>query len=356
MAIMIVKIEDSNTLKMNEFFDYNGRCYALSRSRFVGENEAADLEDFYEGTVFSKQIEGVPVVFIAQKEDGQDYICGWYKNAVVYRDVQRPSLFLEGNIIAKSLDAVLLKNENWMPADKWLVKDYLYFNDKGYAVIEDDDMYAYKLKKLLSSAVNGIWPVRYELYAPKMEVFQIKKAKTRSESCQICIDFCTKLASRLMDDACEDIGEIKALREYALKAITFDGKCVDGYYYKAMAEEQLGFIKDGLKSVNKALELESDAADIMALKANLLVAYGNAKEAMQLYQESYEISGDESYLLMKGKVMFRIGDVDGAYKTYRKIADKTLLEEAGINLKDMEKRWPFVSIRGLKQRLKSKHK
>ncbi len=356
MAIMIVKIEDQNTLKMNEFFDFNGRCYALSRSRMSGDDVAVDLTDFYECTVFSEQIDNVPVIFVAQKEDGKDYICGWYKQAIIYSKVQRPTLFLEGNIIAKSLDAVLLKSENWISADQWLVKEYLYFGDREYAVIEDDDMYAYKLKKLLTSNINGTWPVRYELYAPKLEVFQIKKAKTREESCEICIDFCGDLASRLMDDACEDIGEIKALREYASKAITFNGKCVDGYYYKAMAEEQLGFIKDGLKSVNKALELESDAADIMALKANLLLAYGNDQGAMELYQESYDISGDESYLLMKGKVLFRMGDVDGAYKVYRKILDKTLLEEAGINLKDMEKRWPFVSIRGLKQRLKSKRK
>ena len=356
MAIMIVKIEDSKTLKMNEFFDYNGRCYALSCSRLGGEKAAVDLEDFYECTVFSEQIEGVPVVFIAQKEDGLDYICGWYKKADIYRKVQRPTLFLEGNIVAKSLDAILLKNEHWMPAKPWLVDEYLNFDSKGYTVIEDDDMYAYKLKKLLVSTVNGVWPVRYDLYVPKLEVFQIKKAKTCQESCEVCIDFCEVLASRLMDDACEDIGEIKALREYAVKALTFDGKCVDAYYYKAMAEEQLGFIKDGLKSVNKALEMELDAADIMALKANLLVAYGNDKEAMRLYQESFEISGDESYLLMKGKVMFRMGDVDGAYKTYRKISDKTLLEEAGISLKDMEKRWPFVSIRGWKQRFMSKNK
>ena len=356
MAIMIVKIDEPKTLKMNEFFDYNGKCYALSRNRSESVNEAVDLSDFYEGTIFTEMLEDVPVVFAAQKDDAKNYICGWYKRAAIYRNVQRPALFLEGNIIAKALDAILLKNDSWIPTEKWIIDDYLNFEDKSYAVIEDDDIYAYRLRKLIATTTEGVWPVRYDMYVPKLEVFQIKMAKTRQASCEICIDFCEVLASRLMDDALEDISEIKALREYASKAITFDGKCVDGYYYKAMAEEQLGFVKEGLKSVNKALELEPDAADIMALKANLLVAYGNDQDAVNLYQESYDISGDESYLLMKGKVLFRIGDVDGAYKTYRKITDKTLLEEAGINLKDMEKRWPFVSIRGLKQRLKSKRK
>ena len=32
MAILVVRIEDASTLLMNEFFDYNGRCYALTRS------------------------------------------------------------------------------------------------------------------------------------------------------------------------------------------------------------------------------------------------------------------------------------------------------------------------------------
>ena len=55
---------------------------------------------------------------------------------------------------------------------------------------------------------------------------------------------------------------------------------------------------------------------------------------------------------MKGRVLFMMGNVDGAYKVYREIRDKDLLSEAGINLKDMEHRWPFVAIRGLKSLLK----
>ena len=33
MAILVVRIEDDSTLLMNEFFDYNGVCYGLTRSR-----------------------------------------------------------------------------------------------------------------------------------------------------------------------------------------------------------------------------------------------------------------------------------------------------------------------------------
>lgn len=157
-----------------------------------------------------------------------------------------------------------------------------------------------------------------------------------------------------MSDGCDNIGEIRTLREYAQLAVLYGAKQADGYYYEAMADEQLGFVREGLKAINRALELEPDGADLLALKANLLTAYGKYEEALALYSESYDISGDESYLMMKGIVYFIIGNVDAAYKTYRQIENKTLLADAGINLKDMERRWPFVAIRGLKNLLKLK--
>ena len=48
MAILVVRIEDVSTLLMNEFFDYNGRCYALTRSRKENTDVCINLEDFYE--------------------------------------------------------------------------------------------------------------------------------------------------------------------------------------------------------------------------------------------------------------------------------------------------------------------
>ena len=134
--------------------------------------------------------------------------------------------------------------------------------------------------------------------------------------------------------------------------MTFFKNCPDGYYYKAMAEEQLGFVKEGLRSVNRALQLEPDGADIIALKANLLAAMGSYEDAAALYSESFDISGYESYLLVKGRVLLMMGNVDAAYKVFREITDRELLLAAGINLKDMEHRWPFVAIRGLKSLLK----
>ena len=440
MAIMAVKVENTETLKMNEFFDYNGRCWAISRSRTQGKPVAAELEDFYECTIFTEQLEDVPVVFLAEKsaaapegasggasigasksmkavapegalsgaskgmkaaapegasggasigaskgmkaaapegasggalsgaskgmkaatpegalsgaaksDAGALYICGWYKKAEIHRKVIHPTWFLEGNISARSLDAVLLPEKSWLDAGQWFLRTDMVFGEKMYRVIEEDDACYEKLAELLRTDGTGEFPVRYELFTVRKEN---PKQKNRQAAYEFCIDRCAQLALQLMQDQCEDIGEIKTLREYAQMAINYNGKSPDGYYYKAMAEEQAGFVKNGLKSVNRALALEPDGADIMALKANLLTALGKYKEAAELYKESFDISGDESYLLMQGRIFFLMGDVDGAYKVYRKITDKELLENAGINLKDMEKRWPFVAIRGLKNLLK----
>ena len=59
MAILTVKIDNLATLRMNEFFDYAGRCWALSSSSEKEDAVGAELEDFYEGTVRSGHIEDI---------------------------------------------------------------------------------------------------------------------------------------------------------------------------------------------------------------------------------------------------------------------------------------------------------
>lgn len=382
MAIMAVKIEDCASLRMNEFFDYNGCCYAVSRSRASSCVNGAELEDFYECTVLTDWIEGVPVIFLCGKSqltetggkavepdsgevrDAELFVCGWYRQAKIYRTVRRPSLFLEGNIEARALDAVLLPTARWIPAGEVFSAPEMMFCEKLYKVIEEDDTCHDRVWDMVSSdSVAGV-PVRYDLYEAHIDKQGLNGAgrsaasggaeRKRRAQYEFCIERCQDYASRLMSDGCDNIGEIRTLREYAQLAVLYGAKQADGYYYEAMADEQLGFVRDGLKAINRALELEPDGADLLALKANLLTAYGKYEEALALYSESYDISGDESYLMMKGIVYFIIGNVDAAYKTYRQIENKTLLADAGINLKDMERRWPFVAIRGLKNLLKLK--
>lgn len=395
MAIMAVKIEDCASLRMNEFFDYNGCCYAVSRSRASSCTKGAELEDFYECTVLTDWIEGVPVIFLCGKPQlkgpvagpgeslaSELFVCGWYRQAKIYRIVRRPSLFLEGNIEARALDAVLLPVERWIRAGEVFSAPEQMFCEKLYKVIEEDDTCHDRVWDMVSSErVSGV-PVRYDLYMAHIDRQGLNRAgssaaaggagrsaaaggagrsaavsgaeRKRRAQYEFCIEHCQDYASRLMSDGCDNIGEIRTLREYAQLAVLYGAKQADGYYYEAMADEQLGFVREGLKAINRALELEPDGADLLALKANLLTAYGKYEEALALYSESYDISGDESYLMMKGIVYFIIGNVDAAYKTYRQIENKTLLADAGINLKDMERRWPFVAIRGLKNLLKLK--
>ena len=144
----------------------------------------------------------------------------------------------------------------------------------------------------------------------------LTKAKRENKKpLDICIEQCTALAERLMNDEIENIIEIKVLWEYAKLAVTYNSRSADGYYYQAMAEEQLGFVRQGLKSIDKALKLEDDGDDMYALKGNLLMAYGKIEEAVKMYRLANEIHPMEDY---------------------RRI------------LKNMEKQWPYVAVRGFK--------
>ena len=49
--------------------------------------------------------------------------------------------------------------------------------------------------------------------------------------------------------------------------------------------------------------------------------------------------------MLAGKIYGLIGNMDMAYKTFRKITDQDILKAYDISLKDIEKRWPFVAIR-----------
>ena len=74
-AIMAVRIEDPSSLAMNEFFDYGGNCYAVSRSRMAGgtaDRAAANMEDFFEGTVRTRQLDQIPVVFLCADSEKDD--------------------------------------------------------------------------------------------------------------------------------------------------------------------------------------------------------------------------------------------------------------------------------------------
>ena len=353
MPVLAVKIENEASLLMNEFFDYNGSCTAISRSRLEGGSECIALEDFYECTVQTDKIENIPVVFVF---DGK--IVGWYRQAEVYRRLLRISVFLEGNIRAKIWEVCLLpKSERVEGFD-------FNFKEKFYEVIESGDVRLLRLTRLMNQEVRTL-----DISYGKADSFfsgdrlrmigaPFRNDMTRAAlaKAKYCIERCGETAMRVMRDECRDIRELKTMYDYAKQALVYDRKSVDALYYMAMACQQLGFIKEGLKAIGKAISAEPDGDDLLILKGHLLYALEKYGEAEACYKAAIEICPEDSYKMCLGNVQFAAGNVDEAYKTYKGIEDKLLLEEAGINLKAMEKRWPFAAVRGfsLKDLFKSR--
>lgn len=346
MALMAVKIEDEVSILMNEFFDYNGSCYALSASRADHTRECAALEDFYDCTIQTEAVDDVPVIFVLE---GQ--VIGWYKKARVYRNLQIVSVFMEGNIRTRVLDAVLL------PKAKRLSGTDFHFQSGMYEIIEDDDERYDEWMKKMARTPKGL-PLKFEVVDSFYSQDKLrllcpgKKEKVSQENVRLarrdyCMDRCSYYAKRLMEDQCLDIREPKTMLMYARQGLIYDTKSADALYYEAMACEQLGFVKDGLRAIARALAFEPEADDMLALKGHLLFAKKDYVAAAECYEAAWQSDPLDGYLIYLGQAWFAMGNVDAAYKAYKRIEDKELLNQRGINLKDMERRWPFVALRGL---------
>lgn len=103
------------------FFPYNGKCYAYVPIRWMNKNPPKiDLERIKGEKDTGEKLENVNVVFISNNpEDKETYIIGWYRNATVFRElqrrprqngVQRQNIYIaamaeEGNTVCLPLDA-----------------------------------------------------------------------------------------------------------------------------------------------------------------------------------------------------------------------------------------------------------
>lgn len=329
MAILAVKIDDLATLRMNEFFDYSGCCWALSRSRSENRAEAAELEDFYEGTVQSSHIANVPVLFIYE-----DKIVGWYETADVYRYLRHPSLFLEGNICTKTQNARLLQHPVNIPTAK-----IDFGPDRHYLVIEMGDE-RYEPLKVFTQAGKG----RFEVidYARAPVDARLKNSGqtlrgsggklTNQGRAALLLMQCEALAREIMEDRCPGIGTVKGFFELAQNVTRCDSKNVNGWYYLAMANYQLGFARKGLKAIERALRLEPDGDDLLVMKGNLLVSNSCFEEALRCYEEAYDINPDESYHIMAGKACMCMGNPAAAEQYYRQVKEPELLGKFEITL------------------------
>lgn len=338
MAILMIRIEDIRSLPLNEFFDYNNHCYALTRSRTLQEDVCIDLEDFYDASFQTEQLSGIPVIFVSEDSSSHALsLLGWYKKAEIYRKSQRKSLFMEGNVVADAADVVKLPTPQELKGFRWLTGGQLY------DVIEPEDSRYPMLESLISRNLPSGSAGNAFLRYPYLLVTTDNKAMHNYEA---CIHYCDEFAAMIMQDECEDIRGIKALEQYASRAASLKRESADGHYYLAMAYDQLGFIRPGMKAIEKALRLEPDAPDLHGEKASLLTGMGYLTQAASEYQKAYELSEEEDYLLMEGRVLLMNRQIQQGYECLRAIKDQSLLEKAGIHLQDLESRWPFINVRG----------
>lgn len=326
MAIVLVKIENKDSLPLNEFFDYNGSCYGITKARDSKSEDCIDFADFFEASVSTQSLENVAVVFA--EENGE--ILGFYRRAVIYKKAMEPNIFLEGNIVARAEDAVLLPTGGKKYQVTWNNRS------SSYEVVEkEDDRF-----QALDTLVQGYSGENAFLRYPFVEAKMIPSA---TKSIEACNEACEFYAGRILNNSSSGIVEMKLLESYGKKLTEMAPKSADGYYYLAMAQCQLGFCKKAIKAIEKAIKLEPEASDLIAQKAIILCGMGHNLAAADGFLEAFRLSHDEQYLLMQGQAYFRNGDIDKGYQCYKSIQDQTILEEAGIELNYMEKKWSFSS-------------
>lgn len=342
MAILAIRIEDAASILLNEFFDYGGQCWAISRDRKKNTEECMPLEDFYECTIRTEWLDDVPVVFVCD-----DHIIGWYTSARIYRKLKVLSPFMEGNIVADVRQAKLLASGQKTDSIQ------LEFEDQYYKVIDEYDVLHVKLSEMMKDPGLKTIEIRFDLLPSGYDGKKVRMAagigKRQSDAAfkmaDYCLDQCNEIAYKAMNDQCRDIRDFKTMYDYASEVTKMLSKNTDGWYYLAMACEQTGRVKEGIKAIEKALALEPDGDDLIALKGHLLFAMERYEQAITCYQEAHDISPEDGYLLCIGQTYLVMGKVDMAYKAYKRISDPEVLKEKGIDLKDIEHRWPFVAIR-----------
>lgn len=332
MAILMIRIEDPATLRMNEFFDFNGYCWALSRRREDEGSVGVELEDFYDATVRSSVLSGIPVIF--STDEG---IVGWYKAAEVYRYIRHPALFLEGNVRAAVKDVRLLEKPITFEQMGW--RTLSFSPDKNYLVVEHLDVLYDQLSGLVKDDDHPWIRIDYDHVKTDERLKRpgaVNGAKrtgrvTAQDKVMYYLTLCQQFATEIMEDHCEGIGTVKALYQAAFEATRIMAGTVDGWYYLAFACDQLGFSKKGLKAVDKALRLEPEGDDLMVLKGNLLVEIGCFEEALDCYEAAYAIAGDDAYQVMAGRACACMGNPVAARQYYKKVKNPEVLSAFGID-------------------------
>lgn len=321
MAYLIVKIEDENSLLLNEFYDYNGYCYSKYE---------VNLQDFYEASINTRRLDDVTVIFITFEAAK---IIGWYSKASVSSEIENLSVFLQGNIKALASDVKLLNTPLDISDENW------YMSNSVYEVIEEEDVRFQILKEKLSKDNSKNIFKRYPY-------IQISIDPQSRKSVPVTRQYCEIFAGNIMEDNCIGIQEIKALKMYSMQLIELDRNDADGYYYHSLACFHLGFVKEAIRAIEKAISIEGESSDLIAQKANVLCSMKHYDAAQMLYRRAYELSNDEIYIIYQGKALMLEGQMQKAYQVFGQITNKQLLTDCGIDTKidSMDKKWSFSTI------------
>ncbi len=311
MAILLVKIEDERSLPLNEFFDYNGYCYASTRSRAKTKGQAIDMANFYEAAINTERLHDIPVVFVSVDQE-MARVLGWYRRAEIFNKIHTPSLFLEGNIRSRAGDAVWQTKEDQTHTLKWNFPKHIY------EIIEEEDATFLPLMRMIEEFSGKNQMIRYH----SAKVNTVPKLMQTTSSCR---EACVQWANLIMEEKCQDIRDIKTLEAYAKKLCEKDRKDSDGYYYLALASYHLGFVKEGLKQIKKALQLEPDASDLIALRGLLLISRGYVEEGAVSLHEAFEKSQYEFYLVLEGRAYLIAGKIEKARACFAQVQDKDFL-------------------------------
>ena len=216
MALLLVSVPDPGTLLLNEFFDYDGCCYGMSAPRGTDPAEAIRLEDFYEATVRTEQLENVPVLFLVP--EGESYTAvGFYRRAQIHRRLLRISLFMEGNIRAEAGEAVLLPDRQRVTGVE------AHFGDRCYEVVETDDARYEAFMALISRDVKKTGNAM-----PRYDRIDISISPAEKRDAGRLRERCDRLAAALMADECRDLADIKSLEVCADRLTVLNGRSADG--------------------------------------------------------------------------------------------------------------------------------
>ena len=110
-----------------------------------------------------------------------------------------------------------------------------------------------------------------------MDIFLQSTIRNQYEA---CLAECERLASALMCETCTDLREIKRLKVCGRQAAVLNGREADGYYYEAMADEQLGRVRQGMKAIEKALRIEPEGGSWRLKDAAQRQGMGKADAAL----------------------------------------------------------------------------